>query len=326
MKFSERDLQVAAAVQFRRDESITALAKRLGLQTHQIQYTLTRLQSLKIIRPWVFINPFALGLEEYELLFTIGSATKRVKSSFDAFLRSHPKVVWFGVLGGGFQYGVRLAVRRSEECSRFLDEIRQSFGDILLRKSFAVLLQFESFPKRYLAPQRAKILAPGVIISPPQSTVKADQTDLKIISVMLANPAASDRELSRLTGYARATVSARLTALRKSGVILSNAYLISASRLGMQSFKALVHGKGLQPLMKTKIKQFASTHESVVNLTTCLGEWDYELGIEVFESLKASELVSELYEFCGDLITHIELLPVFEQNVSERFTLISVGT
>ncbi len=321
MRFSDRDRLIAGALQFRRDEPVASIAKQLGLRTHQVQYALSRLLQSKVLRPWVYINPFALGMEEYEVLFTLGAASKRVKSNFDAFLRSHSKVVWFAVLGGDYQYGVRLAVRRNYECVRFLEEVRKRFGGILLRKSFAVLLQFEAYPKRYLSPPNSKVIRSGVQIAPPTLQRKFDRTDYVLLGALVANPTASERDLSLRTGLARGTVRARIAALQKNGVILSRAYLVSASRMGMQAFKALIHSKGLQPQIREQIMKFIATHPQVVNLSTCLGEWDYELGIEVVNPLQASEIVSELYEASGDLISHIELLPVFEQNVSERFAI-----
>lgn len=319
MRFSARELFVAGAVQYRRSESITSTAKTLGLRTHELHYLLRRLQDAEILHPWVFVNPFTLGFEEYEILLTIGAAAKRTKNSFLQFLRSHPLVIWYGSLGGSFQYGIRLAAVQSRECTEFLNECSSRLGNSILRKSVVLLQQFSAFPKRYLAPSKHKLFGRGVTIAPPARNVTLSKLEYEVLRAYLKAPAASERELARLTGRSRTAVSRALDEMRTNGVIVKEAYLVRARKLGYQAYRILVYGKGLPRELSTRINTFAENHLSVVNMTSCLGEWEYELGIEVSPVTEATEIVSELYEECGDLITHLELLPIFEQNVSERF-------
>jgi DNA-binding Lrp family transcriptional regulator len=319
MKVSEREMQVAAIAQFRRDETVSSLARRAGMRSHNFLYALRRLQAAGVLRPWVFINPFKIGYEEIELLFTIGSGAQRQRTQFQNFLQTHPQVIWYGSLGGDYQYGVRIIADGPMDCQKFLEEIDLRFHSLVARKSLVHILSFTSLPKRYLNRGKRVQSAPGIEIKPDSKRAELDSLDYKILQALLASPLASEREVARVTGYARATVAAHLAKLRREGVLLGSVFLIGARSLGYHAYRMLIYGRGVRQDLTKKISQFVEAENSVVNVTHCLGEWDFELSIEVQDPMESAEKVSALYDHCGASVERIELLPVFEQGVSHRF-------
>jgi|GEM_PF-5118681 len=319
LRISAKEMTVAATVQLRRDESIEKLARRAGMKRHAFLYALKRLQEKGVLRPWVFVNPFQMGYSEIEILFSIGTTAHSKFDSFRNFLKTHPRVIWFGILGGSYQCGVRIIARTPQDCRKFLDELENKFGSVITRKAIVHILAFTALPKRYLLSKKGNPFPPSITLEPTQATSEPDDTDCKILTAMFANPQSSERELSRAAGFARNTIASRLAALRKSGILLGSVYLVSARALGYHAYRILVFGRGLQGELTERINRFVENDSSVVNMMHCLGEWDYELAIEVLDPAASAAKVSALYEYCGTAVDRIELVPVFEQGVSHRF-------
>lgn len=319
MKLSEREMQVAAVAQFRGDESIPSLARRAGLRPHTVLYALKRLRDAGVLRPWTFIDPFKLGYDEFELLFTISSGVQQQRAHLQKFLQNHPQVIWYGALGGDYQYGVRIIADGPMRCQDFLDEIDQRFNSVVTRKSVVHILAFTSLPKRYLNRGRSGKAGPGIEVKAGVARTELDSLDLEILRTLITKPLASEREVARSTGHARATISSRLTRLRREGVLRGSVFLIGARSVGFHSYRMLIYGRGLRQDLIKKITQFVNAESSVVNVTHCLGGWDFELAIEVQDPAESADKVSALYWHCGASVEKIELLPVFEQGTSQRF-------
>ena len=319
MKISEQEMRVAAIAQFRRDETVTTLARRAGLRPHSLVYALKRLQEAKVLRPWVFIDPFKLGYQEFELLFTIGSGGQRRRAELQSFLQNHSHVIWYGALGGEYQYGVRIIAEGSFGCHTFLEELEQRFDSIVTRKAIVSILSFSSLPKRYLVGGKGQKVSAGIEVKAGAVRTELDAIDHSILKTMVGSPLASEREISRVTGYARATVSGRLVRLRREGVLLGSVFLIGARAIGFHPYRMLIFGRGVRGDLARKIGEYVEKESSVVNVTHCLGGWDFELSIEVSDPAHSAEKVSALYDHCGAAVERIELLPVFEQGVSHGF-------
>lgn len=319
MKFSTLQRQILQSLQFHRATPLPELAKLTGIKEHQLRYHVQRFEAAGIIRPWILINPFALGYEEFQILFTLRSMHERLKSALIAYLRSHPEVVWFGELGGSYHFGFRLLARRIGAATTMFEAFAKKFGAFISRKEVSALSSFTSLPKRYLAPKELPLLPEGVTLQALPQDVVIDEVDRSLIVARLKQPTASERDLSQATGHARATISRRLELLHSRGVIVREVYLISAALLGYSAYRIFVTGRGTALQLREALHRFARQEVAVVNITACLGRRDFEVGVEVSTPQEASRAISQLYHTAGDFIEDTELVPIFHQDISSEF-------
>ena len=129
-----------ALTQFSARMSVPEISKGTGLRTHTIHYALGRLHEREIIRPWAFINLYALGYEEYEIFFSLGADSDRAKEKLLRFLREDERVLWVAELGGDYQYAMIVFAREAAAISSFLESLTEKFGNIFKKKMVAVIV------------------------------------------------------------------------------------------------------------------------------------------------------------------------------------------
>ena len=70
MKLTERQREIALALQLNARANLSDTARQLGMREHTLRYSLQRMRSAGLIRPVAFLNPYALGFSKYEVLFS----------------------------------------------------------------------------------------------------------------------------------------------------------------------------------------------------------------------------------------------------------------
>lgn len=317
MKLGDKERKIVLAAQFRAADPISALSKATGLRSHVIQYHLERLKDQGIIRRAALVDVYRLGMTEHTIYFSLAPERQTATTQLTSFLESSPRVAWFAELGGAFQYAVTVCSQNARELTGFLEHLGRKFGKIVFEKSIAHLVSFSLYRKKYLHAGRAA--CDSLTFGETAESLELDDTSRRILSAVVKGGAPSGREIARQLGLARTTVDYRLRKLEEDGVILAYVYFVNAARIGMQTFKVLVYAKGLGVTLRSAIHQFAARHPNIVNLTSYLGSWDYELTVEVESSRDMVPVVQDLYSRLGDQIARAEVLPVFRQVQPQSF-------
>lgn len=318
MKITSQDKAVLSAIQFNAHASANQIAKISGLKVHVVHYHLRRLKDEGIIRPGAFVNLSALGLEQYEILFSLSSETTKKRQAISQYFGSHNKVFWFAELGGNYQYGVSLGVRRSREVPEVFKEIAEKFGKVIQKKAVSLLTNVTLFKKKYLTDERGINAQSMLQENASKLDFRTDAIDYKILACLFDPAVESNHDMSRKTGIARATIEYRLKKLEQSNLIQAYIYYISARKLGLQTFKLLLYARGADPAFAAKLLNFCLKHKNVVSFIECLGNWDFEVTVEVLENKEMIELISLFYDNFGQYLTDIEVLTVFDQTTSKN--------
>jgi DNA-binding Lrp family transcriptional regulator len=97
-----------------------------------------------------------------------------------------------------------------------------------------------------------------------------DTLDLALLAAARAHPRAGDLELSRLTGVARATVSARLRRLQEAGVITGYGpdVDVAAAGFGVQAFVTLEIAQGALDAVQRDLERIPGVLEAHVTTGT----------------------------------------------------------
>lgn len=337
MKLDHAKRRILLTVQFDSEMHVPEISKRTGIQTHNVHYHLRKLKEAGIIRRGAYIDLFALGFSEYEILFSVGSASATLRRDLLRFLSTHPRIIWFAELGGRFRYGFTLCAKHVGEALFCLDELEKKFGRILQKKSVSQVVRRSAYKKKYLlndddafasigkAAQSIR-LAPKTLdlkdsldIQHSSKAIKLDQLDWQIISFLFHSDFETHQDIARGLGAPRATVEYRLRNLEKLGAILRHIYFISASKFGMLVFKLLVYSRGIRSDLTRTLSSFVAEEPSIVGFIQCFGTWDYELNAEVHTTEEVVSLSEKLYAKFQDTIQDIEILPVFSQSTSQGF-------
>lgn len=308
MKISEKQRAILACIDVDANTSLEAIQKQTGYRQHVIRYQIQQMKDKEIITPVAFIDVYPLGYTDYAMYFSISSKDKKTQQQLIQYLTSSPLISWFAGMGGDFQFGVAIYAKHFYEVTELLDNIAAKFGNILLNKSIKVIIEFIQFPRKYLGAQK-KDIRPSYF-GGTRNVVEIDETDHKILSVMANQSHNSVNEIAKLAGIPLSTAHYRIKQLEENKIITGYIYGIDTTKIGMLSYELLIYTKGLYQQLRDDMYDFAQHHKQIVHFLSCLGTWDFELGVHVEEAEDINGVVQELFEAFGDQIVSIKTLPL----------------
>jgi DNA-binding Lrp family transcriptional regulator len=309
MKLLSRDLAILSAIELRADNSYQEISKLTGYRSHIVRYTLNKLLKLGVIsqaRP--IIANEALGYFFTTLFFSLSSRRQKRKDELVEFLTTNPKVSWVFELGGDFQYGASFKVSHISEIRSFLELLSKKFGNIFFEKALSSQLSFTYFGRRYLSPTRSKKKA--IVFSVDDTQQQIDSVDDSIISGLTGQDYTSRIELSRKLKIPIATFERRRVDLESRGIIKGYFHWVDPEKLGVYSFIIMVFTQGIGLALKERLRECAESESSVVYMTECMGQWDFELGVEVKEAKDITRVTEKLYDLFPEEIRSIRVIPI----------------
>lgn len=79
----------------------------------------------------------------------------------------------------------------------------------------------------------------------------------------------------------------------------------------MQMFEVLIYAKSITKNLRNEIFNFSKAHPNIAYFLHCIGEWDFELGVEVEKAEEINGVVKKLYERFGKDLATVKILPLF---------------
>lgn len=311
-KLSPRERLLLAVVELGAQLPYAEIARRLKTKEHTARYALLKLQEENIISlPRPIIDWNRLGIIHHSLFFSLGSKGIRGREKLLKVLHADPEVSWIFELGGEFHFGISLSVRDVRAMVDFLKKLSVQFGDVIFSKSLTTQVAFHYYGRRYFSPNIKGRSAVNFCIHQ-KTPIVIDEVDQAIIKGLTTEQYRSLREFSNRINIPHPTVDRRVRSLEQRGVIRGYFHWIDTDKLGVQRFVLLANARGLSSSFMTELLRYAEEELNVVYLTECIGEWDFEIGIEVDSSHAVSLLTQRLYERLGDSIQSLNVIPILK--------------
>jgi DNA-binding Lrp family transcriptional regulator len=309
LRLSPKEREIYFFSQLQAETPVTQIEELKDYQEHSVRYHLQSGLERKIIVPRAFINLNRLGLNQYQIYFSLSSGTKALRQSLIESLSESERVSWLGQMGGDFQYGVNLAARSVSEIAALLYQLSEEYGVLFVDKVIAERLWFKYFGNKYLSRKKRKKRELSYQIT--RDSYVIDELDHRILSKLTSVGVRSSRLLARELGVAQTTVDYRLRKLEQAGVILGYYYELQSALVGIQSFILLISMKSLSHETTRRLEEFCRQDPNVVILIHSFGSWEFEVGVEAEDSRFTTEIVERFYDCFGANINWIRILPAF---------------
>lgn len=308
---SDKEATLLAAIQHRGDGSIGEIAKLTGQRQHQITYMLSRLKDRGVILGRsLFVDVYRLGYTYFTFSFSFHSERQAKSDEIIRALIESPNVAFVGLVGGEFQYLATICARQVDDVARFLEAISRRFGNFILEKSLGTHIAFHAYGRRYLT--NRKMTYPVMSYGERgQYECKLSPIEHRALSILSDDSTRSLRDIARQIGVPPSTVHRHVQGLRDEGVIRGEIYRISLRPIGALQFKLLVFARGINPEVTAQLESFCRNDTAVLRFIDCLGNWDYEIDIEVRQAEEMNNFTQRLFSVMGQNLNSIKPLQIF---------------
>lgn len=306
MELTPKEKKILHAALLNANKTGESIGSSIDEEGHQVRRTLSALQSKGIAYPYTLINQFALGGMKVGVFFSfLDLPPSEIKKTAQK-LATYSKIVSLIELFGPYQYFMSVNVNEIAEFEAFMTELSENVPAFRIKESVSIRNSMTLFKRKYLNPGKAD----KTHLTYSYAAKKADlkDNDIAVLNCIIEKGGVpSAQEISRATGIWPNGVLDILKDLEKNNIIVGYSYSLDPAKIDYKSYDLLIKTTTRQKTFKKQLFDFCASHPCVVGLTESIGEWQYEIRIEIENLAQATELAQAIQSKFKEEINKIEI-------------------
>ncbi len=310
MKLSEQEKEVVSCMCFRADMPVRQVAEETGLRESVVRGCITRLLEKKaiILRP--FINPFAVGLCEFQALISTHGMEPRVRKDLLQALVDSQHSTYVGSIGGDFHLAVMLVARNVDQLTSIFDSINERTGNAPYERDVCSCSSVSFYVPKYL--QVNTYGSRSLTYGPVEQSWTIDELDQRILLALGALKSISVSELSRAVGAPATTINYRLSGLKEKGILLGVGYALPPLNDGLLPFALQVKAASVSRSLRSQIRDYCAAHPTTSYMIEGAGAWDFQIGIRLSDIRQSTTVAEDLRRTFSPHVTKVTTIPVYD--------------
>lgn len=324
-KIDTRDQKILHEALLNANATADSIGAPIGEQGYQVRRTLSGLQNDGIISPYTLINQFSLGWMKIGVFFSfLPIPSQDIQAIIDK-LQGYPNIVSVIELFGPYQYFMSVNARSIPEFEEFMSTLYSEIITIKIDEAVSIRRQLSLFKRKYLAPDLKN--TSHITYSYTGAHEKLDDLSVSILNYMIAaGGLPNGPAIAEAVGVSNTTVHNKISDLEKRGVILGYSYSIDPYKIGYSSFDLLIKTSSRTTSFKKDFFEFSAAHPHIVGLTECIGQWQYEVRIEVTSTSEATKISQEISRKFSQNIHKIDIVNVIKELKYMKTPLIELSS
>ena len=280
-------------------EQVSNIAKKIRLRRENVNYRITRLIKLGLIKEFnTILNEKNLGLSHHVIFLELIKLGEETEKQILEYLKNNGFMTWIGTSAGKWSLVFDIIIHdKDSNLDKILGDFLQKFGDFI--DNYAVLRLSES---NYFASKLIGKISMSLRELEKRTNIKLDKIDLKILSLLNSDSRKSLVDISHQINLTPNGINNRIKALVKNKIIIGYTISLDWKKLGYEWFaiqiKLQKHGEEIDK----QIKKFFTNHKKVVFYYKYLGgNWDYDIGVLVQNSNELRDFINEYRRNFSDI-------------------------
>lgn len=270
--------------------SVNRIAKAVGSNKDVVAYRIRKLEEKGIITGYYpVLNMYKLGYNTVRLYFDLEEIDEQQEKDFVKFLDEELNSGLIFRMDYPYRYGIFLWVKSIYEIQKALEQIKKKLGKALIKYNQSLICTFRQFPKDYLFVKKHHYALRSL---EPTTIVDYDEDDFKILKQLAKNARLSTVQMAKNLEIPQTTVSAKIKALEKKGIIQGYRADIDFIKLGFMNYFLEIYLDNNNEV--SQIESWANINHNVVWLQKIIGTCDIEIEVELKGRVELESFLNEL--------------------------------
>lgn len=302
MSIDRQDRRILQALDTNSRQPYARLARTLGMPQETVRYRVQNLLKKGIIQNFqTVIDGGKLGFYYYKIFFKFYNVNETAVEMVIRYLCDLEEVNWVVRVDGSYDISITVRVSNPMELSNLIDEVRRRYSNQIHRWVYSVNIQMDFLTRVYLTESKRKRTAAGSY-SAYKEPYRLDQTNQEIIRMLALDARTSAVDIARDLPITPDAVLLRIKQLERDKVIVRYNIVLDNAKMNQLNYYVLVYLSYFSPKREESLVEYCKRNSNVVYLIKALGEWDYELSIEVDTVQQYRELMMDLTREFSDII------------------------
>ncbi|GEM_PF-868794 len=319
LKLDKSDRKILVELETDARQSASAIAKKAHLSEQVVNYRIRKYLSSDLIQKFFAIpNYERLGFTTYRIYLQFRAATAAQEEGIISYVKGRMPCQWMGICDGRWDLIARISARDIFEFNRMMDAFWEKYGKLIRQKEVTVQLRHTWWPSTYGLGAAAREKTPKHVVPKKAEVVKHDDFDLRILAELAEDARLPTVEIARKVGLSPDAVRYRMRHLQKSGVIINMKCNFNREMTGYRHNQVFVRFQP-NPEGTARFLAFLGSFEPCFFVSSMVGAWDLQFGIDAKSSVEFHELLSQIKEKFSDVIAEYETLIVYREYAPNPF-------
>ena len=310
MKLDRKDFKLLYELDKNSRLSYSQLSKKVGLSQESIRYRINKLVKGGVINKFfTVIDISKLGFTFYKILLKLHNVNEeKIKRIID-FLCKEGNVVWLTSLEGSYDIGLVVKAENILELNTFLEKLDSRYNKNINKRIFSVNVYGDYLNRDYLINNK-RTSEPKLSYTIESKKEKIDKKDLDIIKELTDDARISAVEIGEKLNISPDNVLQRKKKLENKNIITKYNIVLNHNKLNQVHYKVLIYLNDFSPKRVSEFTDFCKSVNKVVYIIKTLGEWNYELDIEVESIDQYRDIMMQITNEFSDIIKDYNFLIV----------------
>ncbi|HVY01897.1 MAG TPA: Lrp/AsnC family transcriptional regulator [Candidatus Nanoarchaeia archaeon] len=293
----------------------SSIAKLTGLSRDSVLYRMKKLEEKKIINcTRTLVDVSKLGYENFHLFVTLNNPEKHIEDKIVKELSGHESVRVILKFHGSYDFEIGFIAKDLHECDKIMQDLVNIMGSNLRYHDLFIItktLRAGAFPNSFFDKSNIKRELRKNQFS--KEISKLDKKDLDLLNSLREDARVPLIDIAKKLKISPDSVSYRLRALEKSGVIISYSPVINYSALGYRVHALMFSIKQFNSDRENMIKRFMESNPHVLWAVKTLGRYDVLLYLCTESEEDFHSFISELRKLFPEQLLRYDSLHAFAE-------------
>ncbi len=292
----KRDYQILFELDSHARQSISDIARKTRLSRDVINYRITRLEEMGIIKGYFTVINFGVLVSHIVRLYVrLQNTTPEIEEKMTSFLLKNKNILTVYSVDGFYHMAVGFLVNELADYKAFYNEFLKHFRRYVVGDNVSFFVEYVHYPRNYLVESKMRRFTSLSVSGSklfPSGIKDLDAKDLELLSLIKEDARITLLELAAKLEMTATGAKYKLRRLEKNKVIVGYKVLLDIGKLGYDYYKVDLMLEDLSILLS--LQEFILRHPNIIYQDITVGGSDFEFDGE----FKSQE---DFYSFMDEL-------------------------
>lgn len=319
-KLNIKDKKILAELDLDARQSNSEIGKKVRLSKEVVKYRIDNLIDAGVIlRFHTVINYFKLGIAKYKLYLQLKNVDKEKQEEIGGYLNANHNAEWVATCTGKWDLIAGFLVTNINELDDNILEFTSKYHMHIQDRTITTTLYLVHHLREYLQSSQKDVMRNVVYHTAMDSQVEIDEIDRELLKLLANNARMPVTEIAQKLKTTTRIVQYRMQQLEKKQIILAYKCHLDTKALGKIFCKAIFR---MSNITKKRLREFISYSSSIKEAVwpqRVIGNWDFELDLEMENYEKFQEVISEIKANFSDIIIESDFAIVSKEYKLDLF-------
>lgn len=288
------------------------IGKKTRMSQQRISYSVNSLIERNVIEKFYSLIDYSkFDVLRFRVYFNVNYTNEEEFKELIKHLKNEPSTSWIATCEGKYDIICTFLASNPSSFNKTLKRIMREFPNQLQNYIILTTIVMRHFGRKYLFNSLSNFPKEG-IIGGDRKAEYFDDADMEILNLIAENARISSVDIANKLSLTAKTVITRIKKLLKRGVLIGFKPALNVREINYMAFLLLIKCHNVIPEIEDKLVNYLKSHPNVVNMAKTLGEWDFEIHIEVKSWYVYRKIVIEIRQKFATLIQGVESIPIYE--------------